>query len=113
MRGSFTLTQEEKDHYKPIIQGIIEELIKTRNFDSIDLTDFDELSPYLMWELLEELGWENTDYDSNGWEQDTWTYFTKKGQDFASIVLFSCGMTFNMSIALCDNLDEEELNGLL
>jgi hypothetical protein len=54
--------------------------------------------------VLETLGWEYTDSDSNGWEQDHWMYF-KHPDHKITLTVFSCGMTFELKLYTGD---EEE-----
>ena len=49
------------------------------------------------------MGYEDEDYDTNGWEQDTWISFFKEGEK--PLMLFYCGRTFEMNLSI---LEEED-----
>lgn len=45
--------------------------------------------------------WErDDDWDTNGWEQDTWYYFSKKGSKKLS--MYYCGYTGEISLGICE-----------
>ena len=46
-------------------------------------------SPSDISDLLEELGWESDEYDSNGWEQDTWIPFSHETYNFCLVLAYS------------------------
>lgn len=85
---------EEKKKYIPYIQEGIEHL-KQKKIDDINL---DELNPAKVEELLKELGYEQTDFDTNGWEMDFWITFKKPGEP--NIIVGGCGYTFTLKLYL-------------
>lgn len=50
-----------------------------------------EMSPHKVIEVLESLGWvQDDDWDSNGWEQDTWYHLSHPDKKYR-LTLFYCG----------------------
>lgn len=98
MRGSYSLKDWEAEKWKREFLRFIKRLesIKSEN-ENIDLTSFD-LCPSNVVDILELLGWEQSDFDSNGWEQDTWYDFTHPDYDF-EVGFFYCGYTFRMYLS--------------
>ena len=96
MRGSYSLKDWEAEKWKREFLRFIKRLETFKN-ENIDLTSFD-LCPSNVIDILELLGWEQSDFDSNGWEQDTWYDFTHPDYDF-EVGFFYCGYTFRMSLS--------------
>ena len=46
-------------------------------------------SPAKVSDMLEELGWESDESNSNGWEQDTWIPFSHEAYDFCLTLAYS------------------------
>ena len=46
--------------------------------EELDLTDCG-VNPYQLKNFLKELGFEEYDWDRNGWEMDYWIYFRRNG----------------------------------
>ena len=46
-------------------------------------------SPSEIDETLQELGWERLDFDSNGWQQDTWYWYSNPNYDFQLTMEYS------------------------
>ena len=102
------LTQEVKDKYLPKVLEFLDE-INTVYIDdteaplrSIDFSDT-ELNPYTLSKLLESLGYDKDETDSNGWEMDFWIYFSKDG--FANVIVRGCGMTFELVLEKKEELE--------
>lgn len=96
MRGSYSLKDWEAEKWKREFLRFIKRLETFKN-ENIDLTSFD-LCPSNVVDILELLGWEQGDFDSNGWEQDTWYDFAHPDYDF-EVVFFYCGYTFQMYLS--------------
>lgn len=47
--------------------------------EELKLDDLDVV-PYRVWKYLEELGWEQSGCDRNGWEMDFYISFKKEGE---------------------------------
>lgn len=103
MRGSYTLREWEENKWKREFSRFIEALENAQSDGKkIDLTSLD-LCPANVIDILGLLGWEEIDFDSNGWEQDTWYEFAHPNHNF-KITFFYCGYTFKMD--LCRKEDE-------
>ena len=97
MRGNYSLKDWEAEKWKGEFLRFIKRLETFKN-ENIDLTSFD-LCPSNVIDILELLGWEQSDFDSRGWrEQDTWYNFTHPDYDF-EVGFFYCGYTFRMYLS--------------
>lgn len=96
MRGNWSLKDWEAEKWKREFLRFIKRLEVSKK-EKIDLTSFD-LCPSNVIDILELLGWEQIDFDSNGWEQDTWYDFTHPDYDF-EVGFFYCGYTFKMYLS--------------
>lgn len=85
-----------KEKYLPLINKFIAKLEMSDEDLELDFIGTG-LAPYHLWKILEELGYKNIDLDSNGWEQDFWIKFTKKG--YKTILITACGMTQEVKIS--------------
>lgn len=106
MRGKIKMSDLELKGWSKIILKII------KNFDSIkeyyfqDLTKFN-LCPANMITILENLGWKNSEMNTNGWQQDTWYYFLHPDYKF-QLSLNYTGYTFEMSLSKNKKENEDE-----
>ncbi len=55
-----------------------DELVEKQDKTELDLSDF-KINPYQLKLVLEEMGFEDYEWDSNGWEMDYWIYFERNG----------------------------------
>lgn len=46
-------------------------------------------APYELDDILEELGWIREGRDDNGWEQDTWYWYTHPDYDYGLTMFYS------------------------
>lgn len=104
------LTEEQKTKFVPILreyfdklENMTEEEAEKVTYPEITLDLSDEgISPYLLKELLEdEFGYEEENYDRNGWQWDFWwTMKRKDGKSFPStcetMMICGCGATFEL-----------------
>ena len=97
MRGRIDLTAQEASALTPWFRGGIYGLENTDNWDELDLTVFD-LSPEQVIQMLNFLGYEETGYESNGWEQDTFYYYTHKSHK--ELCFFYSGHYGTMNLSL-------------
>lgn len=97
MRGAYNLTKEEKEKYIPYIRDCIKNM---RDDEPISLNDT-SLNPQNMIDIFSELGYDEVDFDSNGWEYDFWYTFVKEGEK--NIILAGCGITFDLQMYFDDN----------
>jgi hypothetical protein len=101
----WTLTDEVKEKYTPIILDFINQVETVDREAATELLEIDfsdtELRPYTLWQILENLGYDDHDQDDNGWEMDFWLTFRKEG--FRPIQIKGCGMTFELILSEYDD----------
>lgn len=94
--NKYELTDEVKEKFIPIVQDYINK-VEAEDFEGSELRLTDtELNPYTLWKLLEELGYEKTEFDDNGWQMDFWIEFTKEG--FQTLTIAGTGITFELTL---------------
>ena len=74
-----------------------------KNPDTKECIDFynQRISPSQLKDILEnDLGFEEVDFDTNGWEWDIWITMRKDGVDY---MIAGTGMTFEMVFKLADD----------
>lgn len=64
----------DKKYWAQIFEILIPKLTKD---DQLNISGF-ALTPCQVVEIFKELGYENEEFDTNGWEQDTWYYLFKE-----------------------------------
>lgn len=91
-------TQEQKDKFIPMIKEFMEKVKNNPNTkECIDFSD-KGISPSQLKNILEnELGFEEADFDTNGWQWDFWITTGKDGVDY---MIAGTGMTFEMVFRL-------------
>ena len=103
MRRGYCLQDNDKEILTPIMEGIIWRL-EVGDIDNIELSAIN-LGPSQFMYLLECLGYERLqDWDTNGWEQDTWYNFFKDGHP--SLTLFYCGYDGEIRLSLREGENE-------
>lgn len=98
MKNRWVPTKEQKEKFIPIIQEFIQRM--DENPDAKETIDFynQGISPSQLKDILEDdLGFEEVDFDRNGWEWDFWITMRKDGIDY---VISGTGMTFGMVFGL-------------
>ena len=91
-------TKEQKEKFIPMIKEFIEKIKK--NPDTKECIDFynQGISPSQLKDILEdELGFEEVDFDRNGWQWDFWITMRKDDIDY---MIVGTGMTFEMVFGL-------------
>lgn len=101
MRGNYNLKDWEITYWTPKIEKDIEMLLRSSDLDDIDYTPRD-LNPYQLRLILEALGWDSEEVETNGWEQDRWEYFYNEERGI-ELCLYSCGITFEMKLMRKDD----------
>ena len=99
IRGKYNLELPEFETVLTIVQNTLDALANDQRA-IVDLTSHD-IAPCHIREALRFLGWEDDDYDRNGWEGDTWYYFDKEDSDYR-IIMFYCGYTFSIEMYRSD-----------
>lgn len=95
MRGKYQMRDWEIAKYNAIVSREIER-IKVLPSHRRSFVE-ENVCPANITQILETLGWEEVDFESNGWEQDTWYYFSHPDYDF-QLTLFYCGYTFDIAL---------------
>ena len=92
MRGKWHLRAIEKKFYTAVIKIHIKRI----EYDITDevVLNRTRLNPYQLHTILEDLGYEQDFFETNGWEQDCWAEFQKDG--CTPLTVYSCGMTFDL-----------------
>lgn len=100
MRGTHSMREWEIPKYEAILSREIERMkvLPSHRRSFVE----ENVCPANIIQTLEALGWERIDFESNGWEQDTWYYFVHQDYDFG-ITLFYCGYTFKIELYRTEN----------
>lgn len=104
MLGSYDFKDDkEKNYYVSLIRYGIEQL-KLNRIEEFNLSN-KGINPYQVWQILhDEFNYEFPDFETNGWEQDTWMYFTNKSNPKDILCLFSCGMTYELKLTVSEEV---------
>lgn len=106
MRGIWNLKEEEKKDIKNIIIAVIEYLINHKDTDSLILSCID-ISPSQILDILKELGYKVYENNFKGnLKGDSWWRLYKENDEHF-LLLFYCGYTFNMGLALEEKEENE------
>ena len=109
------LTDEIRNNITPMVKNYLTRM-ETLTADECDNAKYEDvildlsdkgINPYQLKTLLKELGYEDTDFDKNGWEMDFWIDMSRTdGKHFESgcetLVIAGCGMTFELRIMIKD-----------
>lgn len=108
------LTEEVKNKYKPIIAEFlnkmrvltVEEIEKMDNKEfTLHLSDT-KLRPYTLLELMKDFGYENVEFNDNGWELDFWISIQNNAEEYNStcekLCIHGCGMTFELNLSVSE-----------
>ena len=90
MKGKYTTTHNDRIEFWTSLH----DLCNLEN-DSVDLSGTN-LNLSNCQDLLEELGYEEINHDTNGWEMDFWWDFECEG--LPNITVFGCGYTAGLDI---------------
>lgn len=89
-------TDEQREKFIPIIKEYLEK-VKENPKEVLDLYG-KGIAPYpLQTILIEDFGFEEVDFDRNGWEMDYWITLSKNGQNF---IIAGTGMTHEITLQL-------------
>ena len=99
MRRGYCLQERDEEYLIPIMEGLVWRL-EQKDIDDIELSVIN-LGPSQFMHLLECIGYERlSDWETNGWEQDTWYYYTKEGHP--KLCLRYCGYDGEIKLYLCE-----------
>lgn len=97
-KNRWQVTQEQKDKFIPMIEEFVikaKEFPETKNF--IDFYN-QGISPTQLKDILvDDLGFEEKDFNRNDWQMDFWITLSKDGIDY---MIAGTGMTFEMIFKL-------------
>lgn len=93
----YILTDQVKNRYEGTIKKFISDMEKTEDLEVLVLSD-SQLNPYTLGKILENLGYQKDETDTNGWEMDFDISYVKKGSK--TLLLRGCGMTFELKLTL-------------
>lgn len=94
--NKYKLTDELRNKFKPIVENFIEEVEKHPEEEKeINFTDTG-INPSQLEELLEELGYEVSFSDDNGWQLDFWIHLEK--ENYNELIISGTGMTFELKL---------------
>lgn len=99
IRGKYRLSSEEKEQVLVIVKEALTTLAAIK-YKAVSLTEFD-IAPCHIREAMRELGWCDDDFETNGWEGDTWYYFSHKDYEY-QVVIYYCGYTFSIEMRRSD-----------
>lgn len=95
------LTEEVKEKYTPIIREFIRKLESNNPKDEEKRLEMDlsgtELNPFTLEKLLENLGYEQTEQDNNGWQFDFW--ITMQKDECKDLSIKGTGITFELKLS--------------
>lgn len=99
IRGKYKLSPEERVEVLVLIKNVLDALaLDQRRIAS--LTEYD-IAPCHIREAMRELGWRDDNFETNGWEGDTWYYFSHEDYDYG-VNMFYCGYTFSIEMYRSD-----------
>ena len=75
----------KSDFQKMYLQYIIFRLKENENYRK----EIKCMTPSEINNNLEELGWKRVEFDTNGWQQDTWMTYYHIGYSFGIVVAYS------------------------
>ncbi|MBQ8243177.1 MAG: hypothetical protein IJZ40_06880 [Bacteroidaceae bacterium] len=89
----------EESKWTLVLKQIIVQLSQDKSHQE-DLTNYD-VCPSNIVDVLRKMGWEDDEQEENGWQQDTWIYFSHPDYEFG-LTLYYEGYTFEMKIFRSD-----------
>lgn len=102
MRGRYHMMDWELEKWKQELSGVITRLSCNKQHQE-DFTHLD-VCPANIADVLRKMGWDWEEQEDNGWEHDTWIYFSNEDYDFV-LVLYYCGYTFELKLYRADSDD--------
>lgn len=97
MASRWEATKELKEKYTLVLKEFINkvELVEDE-LPEIDLSD-SGLSPYTLQKMLEDMGYEETNTETNGWQWDFWITMEKDG--YKPLWIMGTGITFTLVLS--------------
>lgn len=100
MKGKIDLEPWEISELTPWFEGGIYALETLERWEQLEL-DFFNITPDQVIQMLKHLGYKQINYDCNGWEQDTWFYFSHP--EHKKLCFFYSGRYGSMNISLVED----------
>lgn len=101
MTNRWTLKDEVRDKYIPVVQEFISKLESINPEDTKELLEINlsntELNPFTLVKVLESVGYEQTNQDDNGWQMDFWITMSKSG--FKPLYVKGTGIIFELKLS--------------
>lgn len=105
------LTDEVRTKFKPIIQSFLNKMesLTIEQIENMDNKEFclnlsdTELRPYTLLQLMKEFGYDNEEFQNNGWELDFWIDISRDGSypsTCEDLCIHGCGMTFELNLSV-------------
>lgn len=88
-----------------IVKSAIDYLFTDQRFQYNLRKNLPAISPSGVDDILEDLGWERDDFDDNGWQQDTWYYYSHTDYPFRLVMAYG-GFYGDMQLYRSDIDDE-------
>lgn len=99
IRGKYKLATDETEQVLAIVKGALTTLAAIKE-KAVSLTEFD-IAPCHIREAMRALGWDDNDFETNGWEGDTWYYFSHEDYEY-QVAMYYCGYTFSIEMYRSD-----------
>lgn len=100
MKGTYWLTDSERDEYTPLLQEFIGKCDNSQE-ETLELSNT-KLNPATTKQLLEELGFiESDDMETNGWQMDFW--ITMNHDEHRAICISGCGFTSKLLLRVAED----------
>ncbi len=112
----WNLSKDVRNEYMPIIEEFLNKM-QALSYDEFEVLSSEEvtidfsdtrLAPYTLLELLREFGYEDAEFNNNGWELDFWIDISKENMEFPStcekLCIHGCGMTFELYLSLQNHM---------
>ena len=99
IRGKYKLSPEEQAEVSVLIKNVLDALSLDQRHTA-SLTEYD-IAPCHVRETMRMFGWSDDDFETNGWEGDTWYYFSHDDYEY-QMVMFYCGYTFSVEMYRSD-----------
>lgn len=101
--GKYNLNIEEQAELYELITNVLDAL-RLDQRHKVSLSEYG-FAPCHIREEMRRRGWKDNDFETNGWEGDTWYYFSHPDYKY-TVVMFYCGYTFSIEMYRGDIDDE-------
>lgn len=105
MQNYYTLTDEIANVGKKLITDYIhEKWVEGKDIQPLNLTGVKDMNPARVRDVITDiLGYDEENFDSNGWEWDFWFQFVHvNSKDFPPLTLRGTGLTHEMYVKITE-----------